>query len=53
MPVPDSVINSARMDSQSTTFIDPNQTSGFSSNLMADGMISVSNNLTELGHARG
>ena len=25
MPVPDSVINSARMDTQTTTFIDPNQ----------------------------
>ena len=58
MPVPDSVINSARIDGQTTSFIDPNQSgltsevnqsSGFTSTMMSSGMISTSNNLTELG----
>lgn len=63
MPVPDSVINSARLDSRPTTFIDPTQnginstyngsTSGFESS-MNNGMMSVGGtNLTELGQARG
>lgn len=61
MPVPDTVLNSARMDAQSSTFIDPNQ-SGMASTLMgqsSSGFASTMNsgmmstNLTELGQARG
>jgi hypothetical protein len=54
MPVPDTVINSARMDAQSTTFIDPNTNSTGFSSTMNGGMMSVGGaNLTELGQARG
>ena len=51
--MPDTVINSARIDSQSINYIDPNQgtnsTSGFTSS-MNSGMMS---SLNELGQARG
>ena len=52
VPVPDSVINSARIDGQTNTFIDPNSMmqSGMMSAMPGD--VSVSN-LTELGQARG
>ena len=49
-PVPDTLINEARMDSQILTMIEPNNT-GMATN-MEGGMVSVSN-LTELGQARG
>ena len=51
MPVPDSVINSARIDAQSSTYIDPTPlltNSGMASTV--PGMMSAAgNNLTELG----
>jgi len=56
MPVPDTVLNSARLDNQTTTSIEPNQSgmasmlsgdvSGFTST-MNSGLLST--NLTELG----
>ena len=51
MPVPDTVLNQARLDSQITTQVDPGfnsvMDSGFTSTTMPSGMIST--NLTELG----
>lgn len=53
MPVPDSVINSARIDTQSTAFIDPKAGTASAISGMASVAGNATSNLTELGQARG
>lgn len=48
VPVPDSVINSARIDSQSSTFIEPAAIGGMMSAVPGD-VSMIGSNLTELG----
>ena len=53
MPVPDSVINSARIDTQATAFIDPKAGTASAIPGMASVAGNSTSNLTELGQARG